>query len=64
MPTSCSLLEDICHTSFIKFDYQSNETQVNFMVRTKPSADIAALFSAMHDTAPVLAVTLTNETNV
>ncbi len=49
---------------FIKFDYQSNETQVNFMVRTKPSADIAALFSAMHDTAPVLAVTLTNETNV
>lgn len=49
---------------FMKFDYEDNETIVNFMVRSKNDIDVPALFSAIKDNCNAISVTITNEMNM
>ncbi len=49
---------------FMKFDYEDNETIVNFMVRSKNNIDVPALFSAIKDQCNAISVTITNEMNM
>ena len=49
---------------FMKFDYEDNETIVNFMVRSKNDIDVPALFSAIKDHCNAISVTITNEMNM
>lgn len=46
---------------YVKFDYASDTTTINFMVRTKNSTDVAALFNELHNAVDAISVTLTNE---
>ena len=49
---------------FMKFDYEDNETIVNFMVRSKNDIDVPALFSAIKDQCNAISLTITNEMNM
>lgn len=46
---------------FIKFDYDSKMTIINFMVRTNGSVDVPALFDELHRVVDPISITLTNE---
>ena len=46
---------------YVKFDSASDITTLNFMVRTKSSTNVAALFKELHDAVDAISVTLTNE---
>lgn len=54
------------HTSdeFVKYDYDSQLTIVNFMVRTRNAPDTGALFAAIGEKYNLASATLTNEMNL
>ncbi len=46
---------------FVKYDYATRTTVINFMVRTKKNTDVVALFKDLHDAVDTISVSLTNE---
>ena len=49
---------------YIKYDYSSQHTIINFMVRTKETVDIPAIFNELHEAIDAISITLTNELNL
>lgn len=48
---------------FLRYDYTSSISTINFMVRSKSNTDFVHLFDEMHKIGKVLSLTLTNEVN-
>ena len=46
---------------YLKFDYEDQQTIVNFMVRSKSNVNVPALFTAIKDTNDTISITITNE---
>ena len=49
---------------FMKFDYDSQQTIVNFMVRSKNGVNIPEMFEAIKEKSDALSVMITNEMNM
>ena len=49
---------------FLKYDYEDQQTIVNFMVRSKSSVNAPALFKAIKDKSDAISITITNEMNM
>ena len=48
----------------VKYDYESNTTTANFLVRAKGSLDPSPLFQALSEAVDPISITLTNEMNL
>lgn len=48
---------------YLRYDYTSNTTIVNFMVRSRDKTDFISLFNSIHALGDILSLTLTNEVN-
>ena len=49
--------------TYLKYDFESNYTIVNFVVLTKSKSDFSVLFSELSEINETLSITLTNEIN-
>ena len=49
---------------FMKYDYENQQTIVNFMVRSKNSVNAPSLFKAIKDESDAVSITITNEMNM
>lgn len=49
---------------FIKYDYSSNVTIINFLVRMRENDAVTPLFKELHDTLDAISISLTNEMNL
>lgn len=49
---------------FMKFDYDAPLTIVNFMVRSKSSVNVPAMFKAIKEKSDAISITITNEMNM
>ena len=49
---------------FIKYDYNNQQTTVNFMVRTKSNVDVPLMFNAIKESSDAVSITITNEINM
>ena len=49
---------------FMKFDYEDGQTIINFMVRSKSSVNVPALFNAIKEKVNAISITITNEMNM
>ena len=49
---------------FMKFDYEESLTIVNFMVRSKSSVNVPAMFNAIKEKSNPISITITNEMNM
>lgn len=47
--------------TFVKYDYDSQVTIANFLVRAKGSFDAPSMFHRLHDVVDAVSITLTNE---
>ena len=48
---------------FLRFDYNSNVTTINYMIRSNDATNFVGLFSAIHALGDIASLTLTNEVN-
>lgn len=48
---------------FLRYDYNSNVSTINFMIRCKTNTNFVPIFNEMRKLGPVLSLTLTNEVN-
>ena len=49
---------------FMKYDYEDQQTIVNFMVRSKSNVDVPSLFKQIKETSNAISITITNEMNM
>ena len=49
---------------FLKYDYESNNTIINVIVRCKASTNFIDVFNDIHTHAGVTSITLSNEVNI
>ena len=49
---------------YLKYDYDNQLTIVNFMVRSKSSVDVPAMFNEIKEKSDAVSITITNEINV
>ena len=49
---------------YLKYDYDNQLTIVNFMVRSKSSVDVPAIFNEIKEKSDAVSITITNEINV
>ena len=48
---------------FLRFDYNSNVTTINYMIRSNDATNIVGLFASIHEIDDIASLTLTNEVN-
>lgn len=48
---------------YYRYNYSSEETTINYLVRSKDNTDFSALFDDIYSTGNILSLTLTNEMN-
>lgn len=49
---------------FMKYDYEHQQTIINFMVRSKSDVNIPSLFKQIKETSEAISITITNELNM
>ncbi len=49
---------------FMKFDYNEQQSIINFMVRSKSNVNVPAMFSAIKQRCDAISITITNEMNM
>ena len=49
---------------FMKYDYNSQESIINFMVRSKSTVNVPAMFNAIKQRCDAISITITNEMNM
>lgn len=49
---------------FMKYDYEDQQTIVNFMVRSKSNVDVPSLFKQIKENSNAISITITNEMNM
>jgi putative Mg2+ transporter-C (MgtC) family protein len=48
---------------FLRFDYNSNVTTINYMIRSNDATNYVGLFASIHEIDDIASLTLTNEVN-
>ena len=48
---------------FLRFDYNSNVTTINYMIRSNDTTNFVGLFASIHEIDDIASLTLTNEVN-
>jgi putative Mg2+ transporter-C (MgtC) family protein len=48
---------------FLRFDYNSNVTTINYMIRSNDATNFVGLFASIHEIDDIASLTLTNEVN-
>ena len=48
---------------FLRFDYNSNVTTINYMIRSNDATHFGGLFASIHEIDDIASLTLTNEVN-
>ena len=68
---SLQLLRDILESNdvhisdeFMKYDYEHQQTIINFMVRSKSDVNIPSMFKQIKETSEAISITITNELNM
>ena len=49
---------------FMKYDYEHQQTIINFMVRSKSDVNIPSMFKQIKETSEAISITITNELNM